>query len=155
MNYKEKWGHKVKLTNKYCPITGLKASGLPPTTVIACNMDKLEDRMSKLEKVVDSNPLKTCELLLSKIDNVQGISICNRELINSALDARINPIMNELLLLRNQNLNQASASISESSNNSDEFRVFCWGGQFHFIPEDYVLPHCAPKRLWILWIYGD
>ena len=47
MNYKEKWGHKVKLTNKFCPITGLKASGLPPTTVIACKMDKLEDRMSK------------------------------------------------------------------------------------------------------------
>lgn len=33
--------------------------------------------------------------------------------------------------------------------------IYSWGGQFHYVPENFVFPSCHTSNLWSLWLMGD
>ena len=49
-----------------------------------------------------------------------------------------------------------SASVVASSRNADHsWEPFVWGGQFHWLPQEYTFPPMTVRQPWDAWLYGS
>ena len=52
-------------------------------------------------------------------------------------------------------LNQETRQAENANQSTRASGMYYWGGRFRRVPEDFLLPECSPRQLWILWCCGN
>ena len=177
--YKNKWYDKLKVhlvADKYgeCDVTKMQATGIPPELVIAGEVNKLRGEVIDVRAAVDDNHKKTLEILPKLVvDEMEGrvtlegqVEVTRKDLASICHDME-DRLMNQLALFSSSGstMNNATARVEVTSAHSIDNRMLwkhLWGGQFHPVPENFVLDKkdvsgtstLTVKELWELWFVG-
>lgn len=129
-------------------VTGMRASGLPRSSRIIYNQLKMSETML-------NSPQATVDLLVEKLGSIDGITLTNE----ASLERIVNPEIRKLAA----QMSELSARIPQGSGNGIQcdpnsvsgLKHYCWGGRFHYFPENFKIPRISPLKFWNLWLFGD
>lgn len=161
--------------------TGMTATGVPPTFVIASELDALSARVEILQRSVleeQKTMLTTVVEMLDALPSSIGDYIRHNMEINGVVQVTVSDvtrIVNEMsaallsaIDARSQlatvpdNSTETSSSSSSSSsvtaNNgfyTSQWKLYRWrDGSEQYFSEDFVVPKCSVSLLWDLWFFG-
>ena len=161
--------------------TGMTATGVPPTFVIANELDSLSVRVECLQKSV----LEEQHILLStmiekmstlpasigdhirhnlEITGVVQVTVSDvTRIVNemastilSAIDARAQPTAVPEAIPETSNSSSSSSSAASSSGfYTSQWKLYRWrDGSEQYFAEDFTFPKCSVSLLWDLWYFG-
>lgn len=172
-NFGELWCSKVKLSIGKCPSTGLTVSGTPKTSQLAFQLHDISEKLSNnheaTKEAISDLVEKVVEGVVRQIGSVDGVTLTNEDMtkrvcknemqeIQTALMKRFDELAVDLRpykLVRSDSPRVDLDPITQNSFDQSSFQCFQWGGKFHYVPEDFMVPQDTPMAMWRLWIYGD
>ena len=91
-----------------------------------------------------------------RIEGVQALTV---EEIKNLMANQSSEIMEALKSYLKERLREplsgvdSSASVAASSRNAEHsWETFVWGGQFHWLPQDYTFQPMTVRQLWDAWL---
>lgn len=158
--------------------TGMTASGVPPTFVIANELDSLSVRVENLQKSVLEEQHVLLSTMIEKMDTlpasisdhirhnleingvvqvtVNDVTRIVNEMASSlltAIDARTQPTAAPEAIPETSN--SSSSSSSSSGFYTSQWKLYRWrDGSEQYFPEDFTFPKCSVSLLWDLWYFG-
>jgi hypothetical protein len=141
--------------------TGLRATGVPPSVVLCGRMLSLEEKMIGLREClldrISDLPTELKTLLIDSFE-VNGVRPLTSNEIHEMFASMQQRMLSEILSIVSQRVNPVPAreeAQSVAPETDQRFQVWSWGGAFHPVPQDFVLPTCNVKTFWDLWWEGD
>lgn len=146
----------------------LKATGIPPYVMLASRVTGVENRldsnhnevMTKLDIIAKQLPrdvtadvLEHCAVngaVPLTARDVNGMLENLRRDIEGLTDAISNGINREA----SDPLASSTSIVTGSNEESNSYLMFCWGGRYRKVPEDFEFPKGSVKMLWDLWWGG-
>ena len=161
--------------------TGMTASGVPPTLVIANELNSLSVRVENLQKSVVEEQHILLSIMIEKMDTLPasiGDHIRHNLEINgvvqvtvsdvtrivnemastllSAIDARTQPSAAPEAAPHTSNSSDSSSSAASSGGfYTSQWKLYRWrDGSEQYFPEDFTFPKCSVSLLWDFWYFG-
>lgn len=167
-NFGELWRSKVQLSLNKCPHTGMVAQSVPKVIQMMFILNEISRKlnctceavMNKIDDATDH----TVSSLMNKLGTVHGIEVANNEVIKEVCHDEMAAFSRQLARFENimkamqseiAKIRNPESSSGENQPNRDGYRAYSWGGCFHMVPENFIIPQDTPMALWRLWIYGD
>ena len=159
-------GYHTKLCNSlygdvnYCAATDMSATGLPVHHITTVAINTLQKKVESLEKQLqhkmDDLPIAITDAVLQRCQVNGAYPVTLDNLKNMLQDVR-EGILHDMDKSRSaESSASASTSSAEECNNSgNKWRLFIWKGQFHPVPDDFVLPRDNIAALFHLWYVGN
>ena len=161
-----------------CPITKMRATGVPSFIVTSIRLKQVEERLQALDtrlttaisdlgkdivKLLDEVPAATSKQVWNLIcDRLEGsnIRMAPRD-IEQIVDSRflrLEELIRDLRPAINASaVPQITSAVPPAFQFNAETKLFSWGGKHHRAPEDFVFPHGTDvtlKSVWDLWFFG-
>lgn len=140
--------------------TGLIATGIPTHVTLCQRLKDVESKIESIEVSLGDKIFQVPEMVKSEIlktFEIEGaLPITTTDLSNmiQGLEERLTNKLKSFII-------QTPNQIQEQQQQQDQQDVttnsqqWVWGGRFHPIPEDFVLPKCNLKTFWDLWFEGN
>jgi hypothetical protein len=171
---------KILLGNFYCEITGLQASGIPPTIMVMRKVDEQTDKIDQLLNFIKGPlmeqltrvPQSTIDAFYSSNLTIDGAPVNMALLQSMILELKTNIVQSnadsvarieEVLLNRVHALfdsripaHNALSSVS-STDTTEGYSNYYWesDGSYHWFPIGYKFKAQNIETSWRLWFYGD
>lgn len=151
---------KIVTGTMHCKATNMQATGVPPHLSVLQKISSLMDSFTELREHFDQQiatiPTLVKEMLLNNfvVDGVAPVSRMDLDQLKETLTSTITALVER----HHQTGHQAPAPRENHSqnNNAGPFTLFCWGGKYHFVPENFRFPNKITLRsMWDLWWFGD
>lgn len=153
-----------------CPVTKLKATGIPPHCALYTAVTKMEKRLLELEKrIIDQEDKMQhdwpqhisaviCKDLTENFE-VNGLNGINRMQLDISLKTLSEQIMEGVERLVQQCIGSSANNADENDISEDAFKWRAWPGSngviVRFVPPDWTFPKNIPlSMLWKLWHFG-
>ncbi|OQR83796.1 hypothetical protein ACHHYP_14294 [Achlya hypogyna] len=138
-------------------VTGLVATGVPPTVELARRLGLVEKAMTNLEARVTKDVADLRSTMLNQLPKL----LCDAVLSNFDVNGAV-PLTREYLDTCLASLREAMSNQAQGSTPGDELAIaetepvamFTWGGRLHLVPADFELPKCKVYSLWCMWFEG-
>ncbi len=150
----------------HCPVTDLRATGVPANIVIARNVKQLSERVDELESGCKRRHEETIDMLREELPKRLKDDLLQNFAINGAVPVTMDA-MREMIdsrfsqmeaLLRSGTGTQAApvpaGAPGQATVPAQTFSTWTWGGRIHMVPEGFAMPECSVKTLWDLWHFG-
>lgn len=148
--------HTIAGCNR-CPVTGLRATGIPPHLVMSNELSEVVTHTRLLKEEILSKcaelPSELTNVLLSKFSINGAIPVTLDDmkiLINSAV-AQLSTQYRDSCT---RNSHEAPSHAVIDPNTDPRFRQWLWGGKLHMVPEKWLFPSTNIKDSWNLWHFG-
>jgi hypothetical protein len=146
-----------------CPKTQLLATGIPQHLAIVNQLveasrqsfDQGEQLKNAMEFMSEELPNKVVQEVLNHCA-VQGAVAITKDDLTNALKGLMATITEKIQSGRATNaMTLESDSIPSSrSASKPSFNTWCWGGQWHLVPQGWKIPRVNCKEMWFLWHFG-
>jgi uncharacterized protein YfkK (UPF0435 family) len=138
---------KVKVVTGYFKDEkiGMRATGIPKAVTLMAEL-------AQMKRLMEDQPKMTCDMMLDKINSVNGIQVHNTELLNRTFGAQLEEIKD--MVKKNIKLSPES-EIGAQRMDIGSYRQFYWDGENHYHPKDFKLPRVHSVTMWRLWLFGD
>ncbi len=144
--YIERLQGKVHLGVMRNKTTGMVATGIPPSVVILDKISQIfqsmENSAQNVRDQINRLPSELRREIMDRFELVDGV----RPLTHDDLAQMEERILNRLSQLNAPQISQEAPE--EVAPNP--LRTWTWGGQFHPVPEDFILPKTTTKVFWDL-----
>jgi hypothetical protein len=141
---------------------GLRATGVPPHTMILAHMHGLASSVCKLLPAIRQCSEDTVQGVIRELEvRAIGAGTVTRDGLNESImrcleDAGISRILERLESHERIEISN-STSLESTDGNCDVNigNVYFWGGKLHKFPEDFDFPNGGVLEAWQWWIAGN
>ena len=142
-----------------CQITDMTASGIPPHILVGKEVSNLnqtvQDMSSALLREIRSLPAGVGNEILENFQ-VEGVVPLTASRLTTLLAGMEERIMSSTLAaIESRSEGPSTAQIGNVQPNDWTPTAYYWGGQYHVVPETFILKSCDVRTLWDLWWGGD
>ena len=170
------WSDKILSGSGYNATSKMSASGLPEHARLSKDITNVEHSLGILERSLSDHsaaaeernrellqelPVAITEVIMQRV-RIEGVQALTVEEIKNLMANQSSEIMEALKCYLNERFREplsgvdTSDSVVASSRNADHsWEPFVWGGQFHWLPQEYTFPPMTVRQPWDAWLYGS
>jgi hypothetical protein len=139
-----------------CPVTGLRATGIPPHLAITNELNDVVRQTQLMKEAVLSKcaelPSELVNVMLSKF-SINGAIPVTLDDLKALLNNAVHQLRTELRDALPSSHSPAQRSLSDPTLDP-RFHLWSWGGRMHMVPQDWLFPSTSVKAMWNLWHFG-
>lgn len=146
--------------NGECPVSNIKASGVPPVVALTMKIMSLRAATDQLMSQVTENhstvlremPASISTHILNNFQVNGAVPITNQQL-QDFRDTMLSEIRNCVV---GSNFNPVENRPQHEIDGAEKrYQAYYWGGRFHYVPEGFRLKTMSIKNIWDMWYVGD
>ena len=138
---------KVQLGYVKNNLSGMRASGIPPTVQIAQRLKVVEDSIESLVNVsLKKIPVQVVEEVMKNLEINGAVAVTHEQMLQGLDDLR-KTLLQEVRL-------HVPTGVNCGATSEHVIKTFTWGGRFHMVPEGFLYPKGRVDVIWDLWWNG-